>query len=428
MHDHTYIAAYLISNFFNLASIHRFMLSFYEKRRTNRSICIGAYFLYFAATSLIYLFIDIPILTFSTNIMILFLISFTYDSSVRKCILSTAFTLFFMVIPEILVGAFTDYFRFSVFIRGSYSSAVGVIVMRITTYMLAQIVFHIKKLRRSQAVSLLEWSAVVAVPLFTITLQLIIANGNVTRWWFIASVIMVLMLNVVTFYIYDSLSRNYIKQQENALLKQENELYSKQCSMMEESAKELQLFRHDLKNRMLGICRYMDAQNYKEAEAAIHELSGVMEKSTLRSATGNLAVDSIINYKLQATILNDADVKTEIAVPATLEINIADLSILIGNLVDNALEALQTVPSNDRSLYLKVVFSHNRLIIQITNPYSQELKYENGELISSKRNPDQHGLGLKSVRKIVEKYEGGMMIHHENQLFVVEALLYLRST
>lgn len=427
MHDSTYIAAYLITNFFNLASIHRFMLAFYEKRRTNRLICIGAHILYFIATSLIYLFLDIPILTLSINIIILFLISFTYDSAVRKCILSTAFTLLFMIIPEILVGAFTDYFRFSVFTKGSYSSAVGVIVMRVTTYMLAQIVFHIKKLRRSQTVSLLEWSAVVAVPLFTITLQSIIVGGNVSKGWFIASAIMILALNVVTFYLYDSLSRNYIKQKEHALLKQENELYSKQCRMMEESTKELQIFRHDLKNRMLGICRYLDAGQLSEADDAIRELSGVMEKNTLRSVTGNLAVDSIINYKLQAAILNDADVKTDIAVPAELEMNVADLSILIGNLVDNALEALQMVPSDQRSLYLKVVVSHNRLILQITNPYVQEVKYENGEIISSKPDSDKHGLGLKSVKRIVEKYEGGIVIHHENHLFSVDALLYLST-
>ena len=427
MHDSTYFAAYFITNIFLLVSIHRCMHTFFEERRTNRIICVGAYLLYFFSTSLFYLLFDIPVLTLSINFIALFLISLTYSTDIRKCILCAAFTLLFMLIPEVLVGAFTDYFRFSVFNKGSYSSAVGLIMMRILTYMLAQIVFHIRILRKSQTVSILEWGATFAVPIFTITLQSIIAGGDVSKGWFIASAIMILALNVVTFYLYDSLSRNYIKQKEHALLKQENELYSKQCRMMEESTKELQIFRHDLKNRMLGICRYLDAGQLSEADDAIRELSGVMEKNTLRSVTGNLAVDSIINYKLQAAILNDADVKTDIAVPAELEMNVADLSILIGNLVDNALEALQMVPSDQRSLYLKVVVSHNRLILQITNPYVQEVKYENGEIISSKPDSDKHGLGLKSVKRIVEKYEGGIVIHHENHLFSVDALLYLST-
>lgn len=427
MHDSTYFAAYFITNIFLLVSIHRFMHTFFEERRTNRIICVGAYLLYFFSTSLFYLLFDIPVLTLSINFIALFLISLTYSTDTRKCILCAAFTLLFMLIPEVLVGAFTDYFRFSVFNKGSYSSAVGLIMMRILTYMLAQIVFHIRILRKSQTVSILEWGATFAVPIFTITLQSIIAGGDVSKGWFIVSAIMILALNVVTFYLYDSLSRNYIKQKEHALLKQENELYSKQCRMMEESTKELQIFRHDLKNRMLGICRYLDAGQLSEADDAIRELSGVMEKNTLRSVTGNLAVDSIINYKLQAAILNDADVKTDIAVPAELEMNVADLSILIGNLVDNALEALQIVPSDQRSLYLKVVVSHNRLILQITNPYVQEVKYENGEIISSKPDSDKHGLGLKSVKRIVEKYEGGIVIHHENHLFSVDALLYLST-
>ena len=81
----------------------------------------------------------------------------------------------------------------------------------------------------------------------------------------------------------------------------------------------------------------------------------------------------------------------------------------------------------ERSLSLKLVYGQERLIISISNPYKTDLRYENGEIITTKKDNQKHGFGIKNIEKVVEKYNGYMEINHENQIFTADILLYLQE-
>ena len=74
---------------------------------------------------------------------------------------------------------------------------------------------------------------------------------------------------------------------------------------------------------------------------------------------------------------------------------------------------------------LKVVFDKGCLMIQCVNPYVTEVQYENGKIVSTKSNREEHGLGLKNIEAIAEKFNGCVEIRHENSTFVLNLLLYL---
>lgn len=120
----TYSIIYLISNFFTVFIIHRFAKTFFPKHHGNKMISTAAYLSYFIITSLAYLMLDIPMLTLCLNWMIVFAISFMYEAAIQKRVMYTTYIIVFMLFPELIVGAITGYFHFSVFNEGNYSNSI----------------------------------------------------------------------------------------------------------------------------------------------------------------------------------------------------------------------------------------------------------------------------------------------------------------
>lgn len=422
----TYTIVYLITNVFSIAVNHRFMMAFFEQRRSSKWICAFSYFSYFAVTSFLYLFVDIPILTLLANYGLYFLISLNYKSSMLKRMLSSLYILAFCVIAEVIIAACTGYFQYSIFTEGNYSNSVGVIAMRLATYVGALLLYNFKSVRCNNRIKVSVWIASVLIPLITFILHVFIVNSEeVTQTTVIVATVLILMINVTAFYLYDSLAASYIKLAENAATEKERELYYNQCIMMQTSTNELRAFRHDLKNQMIGVSELMSAERYEEAKELMGELSGKLNTKTLYSTTGNIPIDSIINYKLQNAGNEQIRVEAEIAVPEDLGMNISDSITVLGNLLDNALHAVRQVEESRRYLKLKVVFDKERLMIHCVNPYVTEVRYEEGEIISMKTNRKEHGFGLKNIEAVAEKYNGCMNLNHNDGVFAVDVLLYL---
>ncbi len=421
----TYTIVYLITNLFSIAVNHRFMMAFFEHRRTKMGVCALSYLSYFVVTSLLYLYVDIPILTLLANYGLYFLISLNYKSHMLKRMLSSLYILIFCVMSEVIIAACTGYFQFSVFTEGNYSNSLGAIAVPLITYVVALLLYNFKSVRRYHNVKLSTWLASVLMPVVTFILNVLIVHSeDVTQTEVIAATILILLVNVTTFYLYDSLAANYIKLSEAAVLEKERELYFNQCTMMQTSTNELRAFRHDIKNQMIGVSELIRAEKYEDAKELIGELSARLNTKSLFSTTGNIPVDSIINYKLQSVGNEQVHVEAEITVPAEFDMDISDCIVVLGNLLDNALCAVRQVEESKRYLKLKVVFDKGRLMIRCANPYVTEVKYENGKIVSVKANREEHGYGLKNIEKVAEKYNGYMNVDHSEGIFIVDVLLY----
>ena len=252
-----------------------------------------------------------------------------------------------------------------------------------------------------------------------------VSNDNITKNKVIASVAMLFIINATAFYLYDSLSNSYVRQSKLSILETENALYSKQCEIMQSSTEELQGFRHDMNNQFIAISQLIKSKQYDEAEKQLGILTSLTKNMINYSNSGNVIVDGLINYKLQNAQSENIRVKTEIAVPKQLHIETTDLVAVIGNLIDNALNALCDVPVEKRSLLLKVVFGQQRLIIRVSNPYIGDMICRDGNIVSTKQDSKQHGYGLNNIAKAVNKYKGYMDIDYSGNTFTVDIIMYI---
>lgn len=116
----------------------------------------------------------------------------------------------------------------------------------------------------------------------------------------------------------------------------------------------------------------------------------------------------------------------KIFVPAVIGIETPDVVVILGNLLDNALEAVAKV--EDKRINLYVAYQKGTLVIRIANTFDGVLKRDErlGRLMTLKSG-DNHGYGMNNVRKSVDKYNGNIEIKHDDDLFAVEVLLYNRK-
>ncbi|MBR6618285.1 MAG: GHKL domain-containing protein [Oscillospiraceae bacterium] len=425
-HIDFYHLVYLICNLFSVVIIHKFSAVLFQKRIRPRWLTCIAYLSYFFATSFLYLQFNIPMLTLAANLLTIFVISMCYEATWKKRVLSCVFIYIFMLIPEMLIGALTGYFHFSIFTEGSYSNVIGLVLIRVATYMEALLIHNFRSMKKEHKVSNQTWIASIMIPVISfVLLVLIISADGTTQFRVLLAIILAFLLNITAFYLYDSQAASYLQRERTQLLEQENKWYYNQCQLMQSTSEDLQQYRHDMNNQLSAVCELLEGNRYEEAHNHLAELTGRLHTRTLYSNTGNVIVDGMINYKLQNAADDHITVRTELAIPSDLNFDVSDMAILLGNLLDNAMEAILQVEPENRTLYLKLVYLQGRLLLRITNPYKTTVQKQGDVFLSTKKKKTEHGLGLKSVRRVVEVHDGYMHIQHNEQVFDVDVLLYI---
>ena len=128
-------------------------------------------------------------------------------------------------------------------------------------------------------------------------------------------------------------------------------------------------------------------------------------------------------YKLRNAEELGIQATVDVAVPEILNIEIVDIVTIIGNLLDNAIQAMLKT-KQERSLFLKVFFTKGRLIIAVRNTFDGKVNYQNGKIITSKKELN-HGHGLNNIENALKRYNGSMRLDHDAMIFSVHAMLYV---
>lgn len=420
-----YRTIYLFANAFCVEIIRRAMHLFFDRPSHGKKICLLAYLQYFIATSGAYLLWDTPIICLTVNLITIGLIAFQYHGSIQKKVLASAFTYISLFLCEVMVGVITDYFSFSIFSEADYHNAVGLMVAKLLTFMLIMIAGKFHFLNNNHSVSGLDWIATICIPIGTISLEIMLIHAKSTsRWAVFTSVIIVFLLNGFIFYLYDRIEENYQQKLENAEIEQERTVYYNQCVAMMKSEQNLRQFKHNINNQLEMIKILIEKGNVAELKKQVNDIMNEKESVELICTTGNVVVDGMLNYKLGILKQAGVEIRTELEIPKQVFINTKDLTILLGNLLDNMIDALIPMQTN-KICSVRMKYSKKRLLMHFANTYEKEVIHENGKIVSGKSNEKEHGIGLTSMQEVVDKYHGYMEVYHENHIFSVNIILIL---
>ena len=134
--------------------------------------------------------------------------------------------------------------------------------------------------------------------------------------------------------------------------------------------------------------------------------------------SGNLMVDAILNSKITQAMNKEIQVTCDATLGEQLFISDMDMCIILGNVLDNAIESCEKIPKEQRFLRIYMAIVKEQLYISIQNAAPEILNFEERNYISTKRG--NHGLGMKRVAAVVEKREGYLNLNNEPGIFGTE--------
>lgn len=368
----------------------------------------------------------LPLTNLMANISMIFLITLNYESTMKRKISAVCFIYLFMFITDILISSLVGDFNISPLTQVKGDFTFGLIIMNFLLFFEALLAQNFKNIRKNHPVSNLYWISSFTIPASSIFIAITILNSmNTNRIIKVISIVVIFLINILTFCLHDSLSAAYTDQLNAAVYEQEKEYYYNQCELMKESMEDLKSFRHDVKNHLSTVSNYIKYHQSGEAEKYLLTLIGEVGNYPIYSDTGNTAFDSIINYKFRNAKEKNINFQINIQVPPKLNIDASDIVTILGNLLDNSVNAV--LKTEEKKILLNIYFSKGRLIINIENTFNGEVHYENGEIVSSNESKE-HGYGLKNIKRSIEKYKGYMEITYTNSLFITNILLYVQSS
>ena len=214
---------------------------------------------------------------------------------------------------------------------------------------------------------------------------------------------------------------------ERELLWQQNQAYRAEFDRMRQWERQLCALRHDMKNHLSVLRTYAALGQTEKLEQYLDRLWQPLIPPGFVH-TGNPEIDSMLNYKLELAERAGARLELDVRLPEGFAADVFDLTIILGNLLDNALEGLKK--SRAKALFLCLAVDRGVFFFKIANSYDGIVLRAGSygdPVYRSRKQGKGHGLGLPAVRRMVDKYHGTLHIDSTGRMFSVEAVLYLNG-
>lgn len=184
-------------------------------------------------------------------------------------------------------------------------------------------------------------------------------------------------------------------------------------------------WRHDYHNHIQTMKAHIALDQFDQLEGYLDELDNDLEKVDTQIKTGNIMADAIINSKAALAENNKIKLNVKANVDKKIIVTDIDLCVIIGNLMDNAIDACLLIDDEDeRFIRVYIGKLKEQMYISVSNA-TCEMKRNNTSIFVSKKGGMMHGHGLKRVDAAVKKYEGYLNRQNEPGVFVTEILLPL---
>ena len=203
----------------------------------------------------------------------------------------------------------------------------------------------------------------------------------------------------------------------------QNKLLARQIDEVQNIYLMMRGWRHDYHNHLQTLKARLDMGQTAEARTYLDSLEEDLDDIRALAETGNVSVDAILNAKLSLVLKKEIELNFKAEVPKALTVSDIDLCVILGNLIDNAMESCEKVAEGSRFLRLYIGVFKKQLYLSVTNATAETVRKIDAAYISAKRG--SHGHGLKRIDRVVEKYGGYVNRQNEPGVFATEILLPL---
>lgn len=302
-----------------------------------------------------------------------------------------------------------------------------IILISVIYFFVTKIILRIRN-RRFDLFKWTDWVAFILIPLLTtlvIILMMTISINNhdvyTQQLFFMIICISSIFIGFITNVMMVKVSEDSEIKLRYSLLHQQYTYQLENINQIKINAEQMSSLRHDLKNKISCIEEMIKADKINEALEFCNKCSGEINNSSSVIYTKNYVMDAILNSKSALCKKNNIQLVLEIG-SDICKIDDIDLCIIIGNLIDNAIEAEIKLKSN-RCIYFGVLEKDPYYSISVKNRIESSVLENNPDLITTKTNSSEHGIGKKNIEEAVARNNGEICYYEENGNFCCGVLL-----
>lgn len=353
----------------------------------------------------------------------------THNKKLFICILASLMTLIINIVIPSTVS----------FISGVslYDMVHNVITIRIVTLFLTKSVLLISTLSILQfnkkfhyELTRMQYNYLIVLEIISIILFDVIINnsqhisGNqFNELLYICTYVGIIGINMLAFILLHRTNELNEEKTNNMLLTQQNDFQSNYVENAIKIYDEIRHLKHDFKNHLETICILVDNGEYKESKEYVSSLiSEKIDSVLIMVNSGNRPIDAILASKM--SFCNNSKIKFTCNILCDLKgIPSMDICTILANALDNAIEASKSVKNSE----IELIIERNRNFLSVTvkNRIEKSVLDDNPDLKSTKTNEDVHGIGIKSMKSVAEKYYGSVDYSEKRDMFCCNILMQI---
>lgn len=401
------------SNLFRVYLIYKFIQIFVCETKQSKIKEMVSYIVFYFVNTTLFLMFHLVWVNILCNLIGISILVRLYTKSWK--------TNLFVTTSIYIINMGCDIFATLMFVNyedgNSYSqiyATIGVFLIFVCELLIKKIVDGKKNENNMYNVSLI-WVPVCSI----ILLHILIQTKSSTHKGIAITSLGLLSINFLMFYFYSLLLKSFEQKYEAETLRKTVQIYANQLDVILQSEGKIKALRHDLKHHMNELKLMAVRHENKDIQNYIEDMESFIQNPNEMVASGNVEIDSVLNYMLQKAKENLITVKVKVQIPEKLQHSF-DINVLVGNLLENAIEA--AVKTEEKYLNVEIGVKKGVLTIKIENSFLPELlvKKETGkaDFFTTKDATEQHGIGLQNVKKLLKNIMGLWMLKSEMVFFV----------
>lgn len=364
-----------------------------------------------------------------------FVLANCFYGTVIKKLTMTGFLGLITVLPEYIVHGLLMLFAGSVYAIGTHNLqdyALGMFISKFLVIFICSFLYYWQRCKQGKMLNELNYRWYFSFLIYpAITLVVLIQNYYLILHdeqmiyvkWFVLSSLLLVLSNVVIFLILGEMHRLQMDKLKIELAEQRLAAQEQHYAELTERNKEIKKHIHDTKNLLLVLQSYVTQGNVHDAETHLKEMLDNLDSGTM-DYTGNIVLDTVLGAKINEAQKRAVKIVPAIALYGKLNVKVLDLALLLGNALDNAIEATAKIDGEtEKKVYLTVKLHQDILHIVVKNPVVNLVQIKNNSIETNKENTEMHGLGIPNMQTLVQKYKGTLNLRCTDQFFILNIVL-----